>query len=163
MPTVSEQLRAAREARELTVYQVAEATKIKTEHVRALDDGDFDVFSATVFLRGFVRTYAALLRLDVPKIMEELDRELKGSQKFSDHPPLTNEPKGVLDWITLQLSRLNWAVVLPLLILITVILVGFFGWRAWREHETRDPLSELGSGLYQPDETTRGRTLPLTE
>ena len=66
MPTVAEQLRAAREAQGLTVYQVADATKIKTDHVRALDEGNFDVFSAPVFIRGFVRTYATLLHLEVP-------------------------------------------------------------------------------------------------
>ena len=36
MPTVAEQLRTAREAQGLTVYQVAEITKIRTDHIRAL-------------------------------------------------------------------------------------------------------------------------------
>ena len=37
MVTVSEQLRRAREAQELDIYQVAEITKIKTDHIRALE------------------------------------------------------------------------------------------------------------------------------
>ena len=37
MSTVSEQLRLAREQQQLDVYQVAEITKIKTDHVRALE------------------------------------------------------------------------------------------------------------------------------
>ena len=36
MPTIGDQLRIAREEQNWTVSQVAEATKIKTDHVRAL-------------------------------------------------------------------------------------------------------------------------------
>src|SRR5438067_13829051 len=86
MPTVAEQLRTSREAKGLTVYQVAEITKIKTDHVRALEEGNYDAFSAPVYIRGFVRTYANLLKLDVPALMDALDGELGRAQKF--HEPL---------------------------------------------------------------------------
>lgn len=162
MSTVAEQLRAAREAQGLTVYQVADLTKIKTDHVRALDEGNFDVFSAPVFLRGFVRTYAAALKLDVPSIMAALDGELSGTEKFSEPPPLTNESKGLIDWITLILSRVNWGVALPLLVIIAVLVGGFFGYRAWRTHQSEDPLKELGSGRVT-DGSGPGKTLPLPE
>jgi cytoskeletal protein RodZ len=55
MPTVAEQLRAARETKKLTVQQVADKTKIRTDHVRALEDGNFSVFSAPVYIRGSVK------------------------------------------------------------------------------------------------------------
>ena len=45
MSTVAEQLRVAREARKLTIQQVADATKIRTDHIRALEEGNFNVFS----------------------------------------------------------------------------------------------------------------------
>src|SRR5207253_137981 len=45
MSTVAEQLRLAREARNLTVHQVADITKIRTDHIRALEEGNFDMFS----------------------------------------------------------------------------------------------------------------------
>src|SRR3974390_3042864 len=67
--TVAEQLRTSRESRHLTVEQVAEITKIRTDHLRALEEGNFDVFSAPVYIRGFVRSYSTLLKLDVPQIM----------------------------------------------------------------------------------------------
>jgi len=161
MPTVAEQLRAAREAQGLTVYQVADATKIKTDHVRALDEGNFDVFSAPVFIRGFVRTYATLLRLDVATVMSDLDHELSGTEKFSEPPPLTNESKGVVDWITLQLSRINWSIALPLLVLVVSLLVVIFGYRAWRTAQTRDPLKDLPPGVHQPADPGSGSMLPV--
>ena len=48
MSTVAEQLRAAREAKKLTVEQIAESTKIRTDHIRALEEGNFSVFSAPI-------------------------------------------------------------------------------------------------------------------
>ncbi|HAV62025.1 MAG TPA: hypothetical protein DCY13_06635 [Verrucomicrobiales bacterium] len=161
MPTVAEQLRSAREAQGLTVYQVADSTKIKTDHVRALDEGNFDVFSAPVFIRGFVRTYATLLHLDVAAIMDALDHELKGTEKFAEPPPLTNESRGIVDWLTLQLSRINWRVALPLALVGLVILGAILGYRAWRAHQAEDPLQNLGNGLYQPPNGTSGNMLPV--
>ena len=93
MPTVAEQLRAAREAKKLTVQQVADATKIRTDHIRALENGNFNVFSAPIYIRGSVKNYATMLKLDVPQIMAALDAELKGTEKFSEPPPLVEASK----------------------------------------------------------------------
>ena len=89
MSTVAEQLRAAREARNLTIQQVAESTKMRTDHVRALEEGNFNVFSAPIYIRGSVKNYAMLIKLDVPQIMAALNAELGRTEKFSEPPPLT--------------------------------------------------------------------------
>src|ERR1041384_7815024 len=107
MSTVAEQLRQAREARNLTVQQLAEITKIRSDHIRALEEGNFDVFSAPVYIKGFVRSYATLLKLDVPEVMSTLEAELGQTQKFSEPPPLSDEPRGILDFVMLQLSKLD--------------------------------------------------------
>jgi cytoskeleton protein RodZ len=73
MPTVAEQLRLGREAMKMEVQQVAEATKLKSDQIRALEEGNYDYFTAPVYLRGSVRTYARLLKLDGPKLVAELD------------------------------------------------------------------------------------------
>ena len=73
MPTVAEQLRAAREAKKLTVQQVADATKIRTDHIRALEEGNFNLFSAPIYIRGSVKNYATMLKLNVPQLMLALD------------------------------------------------------------------------------------------
>src|SRR5436309_5240934 len=104
MPTVSEQLRQARETQKLTVHQVAEVTKIRTDHLRALEEGNYDVFSAPVYIKGFVRSYATLVKLDVPPLMAALEAELSQTARHSEPPPLSDNPRGVLDFIMLQLS-----------------------------------------------------------
>jgi hypothetical protein len=108
-----------------------------------------------------VRTYATLLRLDVAAVMADLDDELSGTEKFAEPPPLTNERKGVVDWLTLQLSRINWRVALPLLILGIGILGAILGYRAWRTAQLRDPLQDLPPGIYQSGNHSSGNTLPV--
>ena len=161
MTTVAEQLRTAREARGLTVYQVAEITKIRTDHLRALEEGNYDGFSAPVYIRGFVRTYANLLRLDVPRLMSALEAELGRTDRFNELPPLSDEPRGFVDLAMLQLSKVNWRVALPSLGAALALLLLVVGYRAWRAHRPKDPLSDLGSGLYQPPPHQTGDTLPL--
>jgi len=162
MPTVAEQLRTAREARKLTVYQVAETTKIRTDHIRALEDGNFDVFVAPVYIRGFVRTYATLLKLDVPQTMSMLEEELAKTEKFSEPPPLSNQPRGALDFFTLMLSRLDWrktGLIAGLLVFVGLV-VGIYA--LIRHFHSRDPLADLKPGIYQPTNTSSSDTLPLT-
>ena len=161
MPSVSEQLRRAREEQQLDLNAVAEVTKIKTDHLRALEAGSFDVFVAPVYIRGFVRTYAGLLKLDVPRVMAELEGELGRSSKFNAPPPLTSQPRGLLDLLMLQLSKLNWRVVLGLVVAVLLLVIAGLGWRAANRPKA-DPLKNLGPGLHQssPDAPS-GETLPL--
>jgi cytoskeletal protein RodZ len=162
MPTVAEQLRTAREARKLTIYQIAEITKIRTDHIRALEDGNFDVFVATVYIRGFVRAYATLLKLDVPQVMLALESELALTEKFSEPPPLSKQRRGVLDFLMLLLSRMDWRKAGLVLGAVAAagLIVGIYA--MWRHHQKRNPLADLPPGVYQPGANDSGETLPLT-
>ncbi len=161
MSTVAEQLRQAREAQNLTVYQVAEITKIRTDHIRALDEGNYDVFSAPVYIRGFVRTYATILKLDVPKTMELLGAELAKTDKHHDHPPLTKQRKSFLDLVMFQLSKLNWRIVLPVLGITVFILLAVGAWRMWSSHKAKDPLADVPAGVYQAPKRGNADVLPV--
>ena len=161
MPTVAEQLRTAREAQGLTVYQVADVTKIRTDHVRALEKGDYGVFAAPVYIRGFVRSCAMVLKLDAGSVLSQLDAELEQNEKFRETPLLAGGPRGFLDVVMLQLAMVNWRVALPSLGIAFALLVAVFGYRAWRGHQARDPLADLGPGIYQPQNPNAGDTLPL--
>jgi Helix-turn-helix domain len=160
MSTVAQQLQQGREARHLTVQQVAEITKIRTDHLRALEEGNFDVFSAPVYIRGFVRSYATLLKLDVPRVMADLDGELGQTKKFAEPPPLTDHPRGALDFLMLQLSRIDWrrgAIGLGVLVLGLGLMAGAL---AWRHARRSDPLKNLKPGVYHSAKPA-GQTLPL--
>jgi len=161
MPSVAEQLRQAREANRLTVENVADIIKLRSDHVRALEEGDYNVFSAPVYIRGFVRSYSTLLKLEVPQIMAALDAELGQTKRFAEPPPLTGPPRGILDFLMLQLSKIDWrkaAIVLGALAAVMVIALAYV---SWRRYHTRDPLQNLKPGVYRPAQRGAGDTLPL--
>lgn len=161
MASVAEQLRTAREAQQLTITQIAEITNVRGDHIRALEEGNYDVFSAPVYIRGFVRTYAKILKLDVPAIIAAVDAELGKTDKFSEPPPLSDQPHTIVDWITLQLSKIDWrkaVIVLGLLIVLGALLAVYLVWRSTR---VSNPLSGLKPGVYQPASNRSGDTLPL--
>jgi cytoskeleton protein RodZ len=161
MPTVGHQLRGAREAQGLSIQQVADVTKIKSEHVRALEEGEYDVFAAPIYIRGFVRTYASLLKLDSLAIMSELDVELARTEKFRDEPSLQGPRQGLMERLMFHVSRQNWRVLLPVLALLFFLLVAIYGFRQWQERRHADPLRDLGPGLHQPANDSSFQTLPL--
>jgi cytoskeleton protein RodZ len=159
MSTVAEQLRQAREAQKLTIQELAEITKIRTDHIRALEEGNFNIFSAPVYIRGFVRTCSTLLKMDVPQVMSNLEGELGQTVKFREPPPLTDAPRTSVDFVMLQLSKVNWragiVVVGGLAAVVIVVLVIAVG----RHSKRTDPLTGLKPGVYQPNNS--GETLPV--
>lgn len=160
MPTVAEQLREARERLKLSVYDIAEATKIKTDHVRALEEGNYEVFAAPVYIRGFVRTCATLLKLDVPKVMADLESELLRTERFSEPPHLAGAARSWVDSLLLQVSKVPWQWAVLVLGLVILLGLGWIAHRTWQHMRERDPFSGLGPGLYRPP-TNSGETLPI--
>jgi cytoskeletal protein RodZ len=159
MSTVAAQLRAAREAKNLTVEQVADLTKVRTDHIRALEDGRFNVFSATIYIRGSVKNYAKLLKLDEAKLLAQLDSELKGTQKFSEPPPLTENKKTFVDHIALVVAKLNWKVGFAGIGIILMTIVAGLIFFAAKHHAKSDPLKNLPPAVYSP--ANSGDILPL--
>ena len=159
MSTVAEQLRSAREAKSLTVEQVAEMTKIRTDHIRALEEGDFSVFSAPIYIRGSVKNYAAALKLDTVTVLAALAAELKGTEKYSEPPPLSDQKKTFVDEITLVLAKVNWKVGFAGVAIVVAALIIGLSVCVWHHHQKADPLKNLPPAVYQP--AGASDTLPL--
>ncbi|MCD6049527.1 MAG: hypothetical protein K0Q55_930 [Verrucomicrobia bacterium] len=161
MPTVAEQLRTAREARGLSIPEVADITKLKGDHVRALEEGNYDYFAAPVYIRGFTRTLAKLLKMNEAALIEQLNLELAGTENFKAPPKLTGQANGPVDKILFFLSRLPWRIILPILIVALLAATGIWAIRRNAIQKQEDPLHDLGPGLYQGPKKSPGQTLPL--
>src|SRR5271154_4799125 len=159
MSTVAEQLRTAREAKKLSVQQVADATKIRTDHIYALENGDFSVFSAPIYIRGSVKIYAARLKLDIPQIMAALDAELNATEKFSEPPPFTEETNKPLDRVMFLLAKLNLKMVFVVVVILGIVLIIMVVNAVLKHGKKSDPLANLPPAVVQP--TSSGDTLPL--
>jgi len=161
MPKVGEQLRAAREARKLQVHEVATATNMRTDHVIALEEGNYAPFPAPVYIRGSVRTYAKLLKLDVMKIMEELAREMDQEKGSGDAPGGIARRRGLLDLIALQLAKFGWKRTLILLAILLALAIFVLLRSGGNASPEADPMVDLPPPTHQPPHTSDGGYLPL--
>ena len=64
MESIGEFFKQVRETKGLTIDEVASKTRIRTDFVKALEEGNFAKLPDQVFARGFVRSYARSLGLD---------------------------------------------------------------------------------------------------
>lgn len=70
---VGSRLRMAREARNMSVADAAQALKLGPKQVDALEAENWDALPGNTMIRGFVRNYARLLNLDSEPLMSALD------------------------------------------------------------------------------------------
>ncbi len=64
MESIGDRLRQAREAKKLTVKNVAIDTNMAPTYIEALEDEDFDKFPGETYIIGFLKTYSEYLKLD---------------------------------------------------------------------------------------------------
>ena len=69
MPRPGAVLAAARVARNMTVEDVSRMLKLSVAKVTAIEADDYSSLPSPVFARGFVRSYARLLRVDVEPLL----------------------------------------------------------------------------------------------
>ncbi len=71
MGTFGDKLKRERELRGVTLDEIAEATKIGTRSLKALEDEHFDQLPGGIFNKGFVRAYAKFLGLDEEQMVSD--------------------------------------------------------------------------------------------
>lgn len=70
---VGKKLRETREAQNLTLEQVAEATYIRLHYLQAMEAGDFSALPSQLQIKGFLRSYGGFLGLNTETLIEAVD------------------------------------------------------------------------------------------
>lgn len=70
MTTFGEKLRGEREARNITLREIATETKIGLRYLKALESGDFATLPGGVFNKGYVRAYATYIGADAEDLVQ---------------------------------------------------------------------------------------------
>jgi cytoskeleton protein RodZ len=114
-------LRAGRESAGLSIAAVAQQLKLAPRQIVALEDGDFANLPGRTFIRGFVRNYARLLRLDSDAVLAALPET---AAAFAQHNPSlapTPRPMGELPAdANAAPSPARWAIPLVLVAFVAV-------------------------------------------
>jgi cytoskeletal protein RodZ len=102
--TVGQRLREAREAKGLTVEDIAASTRIPTRHLSSLETGDWDKLPAATYSIGFAKNYAGAVGLDRAEIADALRTEMGGTVRtqtiypevYEAADPARTMPKGLV-------------------------------------------------------------------
>jgi cytoskeletal protein RodZ len=126
--TVGERLRLAREARGLTLEDVANQTRVPIRHLRAIEDSNWDELPAVTYTVGFGRSYAHAVGLDGAEVGRELREQLGDGARGPQVSPAVYAPP---DPSRVPSRSLAWMAGLLLVALVAIYLI-------WR--------SQLGDG-----------------
>jgi transcription termination factor Rho len=84
---LGEQLRQAREKRQLSLKQVESETKIPEDCLQQFEDNHFDFDLPAIYRRGFLKIYSQFLGLDPAKFIAQVD----GGDEKGDRPTARKE------------------------------------------------------------------------
>lgn len=74
---VGPQLKKAREAKGLSVVEVAEAQHLRPAIIQAIENGKYELIDTELFLKGYIRAYARQVGLDGNALIADLNLELE--------------------------------------------------------------------------------------
>ena len=86
VPTVGEQLSAARESKKMSLEDIASTTRIPLRHLESLESGDWSRLPAPTYTVGFAKSYAGAVGLDRSAIGDQLRAEMGGYRADTSSP-----------------------------------------------------------------------------
>lgn len=132
-------LRGAREAAGYSIADVAERMRLSRHLVENLEAERFDLFPVSVFLRGYLTSYARLLGLDPEPLLEAYDRRGFGPPQLHSQDSARTTSRGS-----------EFTVTITTLIVIAVLIILSALW--WREQWTEDAGLPGGVTVERPGE-----------
>ncbi|MCP4135370.1 MAG: helix-turn-helix domain-containing protein [bacterium] len=128
MESIGEKLRAARNAKKLSVKEVSNDTNISPMYLEALEEEEFDKFPSETYLIGFLRSYTEYLKLDA----EEVIQAYRGYKIGESVTPLEELTKPTKPSVLMGLSSFtnkykNSLYVVAALAALFIIVWGFSG------------------------------------
>lgn len=162
-----EELRRERELREITLSEIARATKIDIRRLEALECNDFEVLPEGLYRRGFIRAYCQHIGVDAESmvnayLLEERTRsalaagesglgELMRGSGLNRAQDEENEAEVRLQAALLR-HRRRRVIRSAVMVVVLVLLTGFAGYRwiwpmfASAQQVTRAPTAAEGVG-----------------
>ncbi len=86
MNNLGQILQEARKSKNLSLRDASDATKIRTDYLEDMEQGDFSFNLPEIYRRGFLRLYAEFLDLDQDAVMSSYDVMKSGGAKDKASP-----------------------------------------------------------------------------
>jgi cytoskeletal protein RodZ len=91
--TLGDYLKNKREAQNITLEEVSQATRIRRTILEAIENNDYDLIPPKVFTQGFIKSYASYLGLDENDVIKRY-HEIMESREIKKEPdePIQQQP-----------------------------------------------------------------------
>ena len=136
--TFGERLKRERELREVTIKEIASATRIAAKFLQALENEEWEKLPGGVFGRGFVRSVARYLGLSEENLLSDYD-QARGEAST----PATQKPEERIP------SPPKWIPAIAMVLLFAVVaglaFAGRYAWRWYAAHRAAKKASAVVS------------------
>lgn len=143
-----EKLKREREMRAITLEEIADATKIGTRSLRALEEEQFDLLPGGIFNKGFVRAYARYLGIDeeqaVADYMAAVGEQQAGSSISEIAKQVEEQRQKERD--AARRSGPLWMT----LLIVAFIAAGVYGGWKWWSNQQALKLQEQAPAVTEP-------------
>jgi cytoskeleton protein RodZ len=119
-------LRAAREARGLSLEKVADELHLSSAMVAAIERDDYEALPGSVFVRGYLKNYARLMELSMAQVLESYERS-RPAEHIST-PVVKGNIKAEVSSDHTGVRLVTWAIVLVLAALVFSWWKGYIDW-----------------------------------
>jgi cytoskeleton protein RodZ len=92
---VGPQLKKAREAKGLSVVEVAEAQHLRPAIIQAIENGKYELIDTELFLKGYIRAYARQVGMDGNALIADLNLELEPMRQEQAQAKAANPLVGI--------------------------------------------------------------------
>ena len=163
-PTAGAMLRAAREAMGMSLDTVAQQLKLAPRQVVALEENDFARLPGRTFVRGFLRNYARLVRVDPDKVLAAL---AGGDAAALDSPALQPTAPTIGELPATDHARPGWTRwAIPLTLVAVIAAAAFYEFSRGGGDSQRVPavppgVTEPEHGATPPPSGTGAGETPL--
>jgi cytoskeleton protein RodZ len=142
-------VRQAREAAGLSIDAVAQQLKLAPRQVEALENDDYAKLPGRTFVRGFMRNYARLMRLDADAVLAALP-----GHDIVDRPPLAPAPRAMGEMPKEARRKSNRTLIAIPLALIAVVALGVFYEFTSPQSDARRAAAKAGKSPSSPATAT---------
>ena len=146
-----EKLKREREMRAITLEEIAEATKIGTRSLKALEDEHFDQLPGGIFNKGFVRAYAKFLGIDEEQAVADYITATGdvGNSTSTQMAALADQVEQQRAAKEASDSGADTGKMLAIIVVLVVACgIGFGGYKAWRYKVQQQELRAATSATH---------------
>jgi len=146
-------LRAAREARGVSIDKIADELHLSRSAVEAIEEDDYQALPSSVFVRGYLKNYARLMELPIGQVLDRYEKSRPSEQIAT--PVVKGDIKDEVGGGHTGIRLVTWTIVLLLLALVFSWWKGYLDWRpttsSWSPAATMSEPNTPGQTAVVPD------------